>query len=176
MTWATSSVTTKHTPSTAPWSPPARSGAWCAHRRASWCRSANNSALADLPQDLRGVLAEPRGGAFRGHRRSIDDDRCAHPRDRPVRGCIALELQPQAPVFDLRIGKDLRQRIDRPGRNLHGLELVEKIVAFHARGGGAELLDQLVAACEPVLVGEVSRVVGEFAFANGGAKLLKLAI
>src|SRR5262249_55856362 len=44
------------------------------------------------------------------------------------------------------------------------------------RSRGAELYNQVVAASEPVLVGEVSRVAGELVFANRCAKLFKLAV
>src|SRR5262249_59901110 len=146
---ATSNATTRPMPSTVPWLRRARSAGWCARRRVTWWwRFANNSALADLPQDLCRVLAEPRGRALRGHRGSVDHDRGAHAGDRSARSPIALEFEPHAPVLDLRIGKDLRQRVDRPGRNLHCLELVEKIIAFHASGCGAELCNQFVAAGE----------------------------
>src|SRR6516162_1928952 len=161
MTSATSNVTTRLTPSTARWLRLVRSVGWCARRPANWCRSANNSALADLPQDLRRVLAEPGRWALRGHRGSVDHDRRAHSGDRSARSRVALELQQHAAMLDLRIGKDLRQGVDRPSRNLHRLELVQKIVALHARGRGAQLRDQLIAAREPILVGEVGRVVGE---------------
>src|SRR5262249_37121754 len=138
MTSATSNATTRPMLSTEPWLRRARSAGWCARRRAIWWwRSGNNSALADLPQDLRRVLAEPRGRALRGHRGSFDHDRGAHAGDRSTRSRIALEFEPHAPVPELRIGKDLRQRVDRPGRNLHRLELVQKIVALHASGCGA---------------------------------------
>src|SRR6516164_7136953 len=109
MTSATSNATTRPTPSTARWLRLVRSVGWCARRPANWCRSANNSALADLPQDLRRVLAEPGRWTLRGHRGSVDHDRRAHSGDDPAFGSIARELQQHTAVRDLGVGKNLRQ-------------------------------------------------------------------
>ena len=112
----------------------------------SWCRSANNLSSrrspAGSPRCARRAAGQGRSEAIGAPSMTIG---VRTPGIVPLRGASLLSCMPQAPVFDLRIGKHLRQRVDRPGRNLHGLELVEQIVALHARGSGAELRDQLVA-------------------------------
>ena len=49
----------------------------------------------------------------------------------------------------LRIGENLGEIVDRPGRHADGFELVEKLGARHARGQLADALDQLGAVREP---------------------------
>src|SRR5262245_3040219 len=110
--------------------------------------SARVSRFSDLVQDLGGMLAEPRGGAWRCHWLAAVHDRGTHAGNFTVLGSGACELEPHAAMDHLRIGKDLIELVDRTGWNADCLELVEEIGALHTPGQCRELADQLVAVCK----------------------------
>ena len=113
-------------------------------KRGRWAQSPRSyphgppSGFADLPQNLGGMLAEPRGGAFGRHRRPVDHDRGAHARNRAVLGGGARRVDLHAAVQHLRIGEHLVERVDRPGRNSDRLELGQQVVAPEGRRSGAD--------------------------------------
>ena len=117
--------------------------------------------FADLAQNLFGMLAEPWRWALRRHRRAVERDRRAHARNFAVGGCRARPLDLHAAIHDLRIGKHLREVVDRARRHADRLELVQKLVARQARGQRAEVSDELGAVREPRLVVDVFFFLGE---------------
>src|SRR3954470_18515817 len=80
--------------------------------------------LADLFQNLRGVLAEPRRRARGRHRLAVDHDRRADARDGAELGERARQIELHAAVLDMRIVEHLVEIVDRTGRHADRFELV----------------------------------------------------
>src|SRR5690349_24048054 len=87
--------------------------------------SSRRSALLepDLAQDLRLVLAEPGRAALKRERAFAHQDRSAK-----TRRALRLDLHP--PRVELRIGEQVRDGVDRPGRNDRLFQYGEEIVAL----------------------------------------------
>src|SRR5580704_2277948 len=89
--------------------------------------------LADLAQDLRGVFAEPRGGALGRHRLAVDHDRRPHARDLTALGGFARRIDLHSALDYLRVGENLIEPVDRTGRHADRFQLFKQLVARHPR-------------------------------------------
>src|SRR5262249_57523547 len=87
--------------------------------------------FANFTKNLCGMLAEPRGGPRCGHRLAADHDRRAHAGDYSALGRGTWKLEAHATVHYLRIGKDLVEVIDRPGRYADRLEFRQQSGTLH---------------------------------------------
>ena len=59
--------------------------------------------FSNLPQDLGGMLAEPRRGPLVGHRPPADHERRTHARDRAALGMGARQVELDAAVLTVRL-------------------------------------------------------------------------
>src|SRR6266566_5737020 len=129
------------------------------HRRGERDRAGGDEALdvgrrdADLAEDLGRVLAEQRRGAADGRGRGGG----AHGKAEHPGGAVAglLDLGDGLEVLDLRIGEDLVELVDGPGRDRRALEA---LLPLGGGGAGEGLLD---AGAELVVMGQPRVVRGE---------------
>src|SRR5690348_5747360 len=71
--------------------------------------------FADFAQNLGGMLAETRRRPGCCHGLSVANDRGAHTRNAPGLGRLARRIDAHSAMPHLRVGKNLVERIDRPG-------------------------------------------------------------
>ena len=95
---------------------------------------------------------------------------------RAVGGRGARPVEPHAAMNHLRIGKDLRQIVDRTRRHADGFELFQKLGARQARGECAQMPDQFGAMRQARFVVDVFFFLGERRLAQDGAQLGELAV
>jgi hypothetical protein len=118
-------------------------------------------------------VCSPRRGDGRP---TIDRDRRAHAGDRAAGGGFALKLDPHSAVDDLRIGEHVGKVVDRPSRNLHGLEPGGELRPLESRGEAEEMRDQLVTVAHPIRVGLVFRVLRQVRLAENPTQFGELAV
>src|SRR4051812_2555891 len=92
---------------------------------------------------------------WRSHRLPVEHDRSAHAGDRASLRGIALWVDPHATMLDLRILEHLIEIVDRAGGHADGFELFEQVVALEVPRQLGQMINELLAVVQPVLVDKV---------------------